>query len=50
LKHPGSKNNKLGARTYLISDNFPELSTNLVATLTTLDVHDFTHFEEAVQG
>jgi hypothetical protein len=27
----------------LITDNLPELGTNLVATLTTLDVDNFTH-------
>jgi hypothetical protein len=37
------------AHTYLISDDLPELGTNLVATLAALDVHDLTHFEEADQ-
>ena len=33
-----------GVDTVFIGDDFPELSTDLVTTLTTLDVNDFSHF------
>jgi len=32
-----------GVDTVFIGDNFPELGTDLVTTLTTLDVNDFSH-------
>jgi hypothetical protein len=32
-----------GVNTVLIRDNFPELGTNLVSALSSLDVNDFSH-------
>jgi hypothetical protein len=38
-----------GVDAVLGADHFPELGTNLVAALATLDVKDLTHFEEALK-
>ena len=35
-----------GVDSMLIRDNFPELGTDLIPTLSSLNVNDFSHFDE----